>query len=170
MNHMSKHKYQSINSFIHYQVKCYSNQLDENECMQEGWRTYLEAERNYHKVEGCCEFTTYAEHSIYETLNMMRRRRNQRIQLESPLSLDTQCENSNETVGQRFLAKSQDCSNYVALWDFIQRQSKEKRQILWQLYNGMKDKEIIEQNGITPEIYYSLLGEIQEAFLEWLKI
>ena len=97
----------------------------------------------------------------------MRYRRNQRIRLESPFSLDMQYEDSNESVGARLIRKVGDCANYVALWDYAQRQGKTKYRILRQLYYQLEDWEIIEENNMNPETYYMLLEEIQEAFVEW---
>lgn len=50
-------------------------------------------------MEGCCNFAVYAEYVVREALDLRRYRRNQRILLESPFSLDMQYEDSNESVG-----------------------------------------------------------------------
>ena len=80
-------------------------------------------------------------------------------------------EDSEETVGERyFRGKTGDCSNSVALRDYMERQGEEKCRILWQLWQQKDDREIMEDSCIPPEDYYRILGELQEAFREWLAI
>lgn len=73
----------------------------------------------------------------------------------------------NETVGARLARKVGDCANSIALWDYAQRQGSVKYRILKQLFYQFEDWEIIEENNLTPDTYYMLLEEIQEAFVEW---
>lgn len=167
MSEWSEYQFQVANRFILQQVRHYGRHMDEIECMQEGWRAFLSARRTYRQVEGCCNFAVYAEYVVREALDLMRYRRNQRIRLESPFSLDMQYEDSNESVGARLIRKVGDCANYVALWDYAQRQGKTKYRILRQLYYQLEDWEIIEENNMNPETCYMLLEEIQEAFVEW---
>lgn len=166
MSSWSEYQFQVANRFISQQVRRYGRHMDEIECMQEGWRAFLYARRTYRKVAGCCNFAVYAEYAVREALDLMRYRRNQRIRLESPCSLDMSYEDGNETVGARLARKVGDCANSIALWDYAQRQGSVKYRILKQLFYQFEDWEIIEENNLTPDTYYMLLEEIQEAFVE----
>ena len=170
MSHWTELQFRAANYFIYHQVRQYGRHLDETECMQEGWRAFLTARRQYPQVAGCCSFSVLAERLIWEALEQYRIRRNRLIGLESPLSLDMQCGESCESVGNRYFRKTGDCSNSVALWDFAQRQGDVKHRILRQLYFQLDDQEIIEANGLYPEEYYALLEELQAAFEEWQAI
>lgn len=59
--------------------------------------------------------------------------------------MDMQYEDSNESVGACLIRKVGDCANYVALWDYAQRQGETKYRILRQLYYQLEDWEIIEE-------------------------
>ena len=95
MSSWSEYQFQVANRFISQQVRRYGRHMDEIECMQEGWRAFLYARRTYRKVAGCCNFAVYAEYAVREALDLMRYRRNQRIRLESPCSLDMSYEDGN---------------------------------------------------------------------------
>ena len=88
MSHWTELQFRAANYFIYHQVRQYGRHLDETECMQEGWRAFLTARRQYPQVAGCCSFSVFAERLIWEALEQYRIRRNRLIGLESPLSLE----------------------------------------------------------------------------------
>lgn len=169
-NTWSDAEFQRINGFIHQQVRRYGRSLDKEECFSEAWRAFLEARYTYHLVAGCCSFTVYAERCITESLCRLRRDRNDRMSLESKLSLDMAFMDSDETVGARFFRKVNDCTANVALWDFVERQGEEKHRILRQMNMGMDDGEIMEKNHMDAQTFDRLLAELREAFREWQAI
>jgi hypothetical protein len=170
MNDWSDLAFQAANHFIHRQIRRYPYHMDYEECIQECWRAFLIAKRTYPQVAGCCNFAVYAERCILEALDFLRRRRNQRIALESRLSLDMRYDGYGEAIGERYFRKTGDFTNAVALWDFAQRLGEIKYHILLQLYDRLEDWEIIEENRMLPEHYYALVREMQEDFAEWEKI
>ena len=160
-------KFQIVERFIHKMVRMYGQGMDEEECVAECWRSFLEAQNSYPRVKGCCDFQTYAEYSVQESLNLLRRKRNERISLESGLPLDMCFEGSCETVGQRYFRKTGDFANYVMLKDFMERQGEQSCRILWRMYHLEDDGEIMENERLTPQEYYPILEKLQAAFREW---
>ena len=170
MSAWSELEFQAVNRFIHQQVRQYGHHMDEEECCAEAWRALLEARYSYHLVEGCCDFRAYAEHCVAEGLDLLRRQRDPRFKLESRLSLDMRYDGARESLGERYFRKTSDCSGIVALRDFMERQGKEKCRVLWHLYYQEDDLVIMEEERLTPERYYGMLEELQEAFREWQAI
>ena len=167
MSGWSDLEYQACSRFIHQEVRRHRGSMDEEECLSEAWRAFLEARYSYRWVAGCCGFRAYAAVCIQESLDLMRRRRNQRISLESRLSLDMCFEGSAESVGARYFRKVGDFSGWVILKDMIERQEEPKRRVLWQMLQGLSDAEIMEEDRMDAQDYYRVIEELQEVFREW---
>jgi len=171
MREWSEESYQIADQFIREQIHLHSPRMDVEECRQEGWRAFLEARVTYHRVEGCYTFRRHAETFLQEAFRRMRRTKNERISLESSLSLDQPFGEDTETIGMRcFPGTTNDCSQIVALRDYIYRQGLEKSRIIWQLYHQADPQEIMAQEHLSQEAYHVLMNEIQLAFLEWQKL
>ncbi len=171
MKEWPEENYQIADQFIREQIYLHGTRMDVEECRQEGWRAFLEARETYHRVEGCCTFRRYAEHLLQDAFRRMRKARNERIVLESVLSLDQPFGEATETVGMRcFPGATNDCSNIVALRDYICRQGPAKARIIWQLYHQMDPQEVMAQEHLTRETYHALLHEIRIAFSVWQKL
>lgn len=164
---MSDNDFRQADDFIMSQINSYGHFMDKNECRQEGWRAFMEAENSYYKVAGCCSFAVYAQYCILDTLDLLRKRRNKRIEIESRLSLDMNFEDCDETVGNRYFCAVNDYLGDVALWDFINRLGKEERQIISLLTQGYGDREIYDELHISRKEYVSLFKKIQRAVSQW---
>ena len=163
-------KYRTVSQFIYTEVRKYEHRLDESESIPEAWRAYLEAEHAYPLVAGCCPFPAYAAFRIRESLELLRRHRNERISLESTFSLDSQFDGASESIGARYFGTIGDCYPRVALWDYAWRLGLEEYRIVRLLSRGLDDREIMEEEGLSPRAYYAILSELQEAFRKWLLI
>ena len=166
----SNREYRACDRFIRREIGMYGYALDKTVCLHEGWRALLEARHSYRKAAGCCSFSAYAAVCIRERMDLMRRSRNRRISLESRLSLDMCFDGSAESVDTRYFLRVGDCSAWIMLKDFIERQEKQSQRILWQMYRGMSDTEIMEENGMSARDYYRALEGLREAFREWQEI
>lgn len=149
------------------QVRRFGSGLPEEECSAEAWRAYLEASREYRRVAGCCDFSDFAAFCIRDSLDTMRRRRSERIALESSLSLDDVPDGGREPFGMRYFPTTGDFSPCVVLWEFVRGLGEEKDRLVRGLYRRMPDEEIMEEQGLAPERYYALLQELQEDFSDW---
>lgn len=160
-------KYRAVSRFIGLQVRRFGSGLPEEECSAEAWRAYLEASREYRRVAGCCDFSDFAAFCIRDSLDTMRRRRSERIALESSLSLDDVPDGGREPFGLRYFPTTGDFSPCVVLWEFVRGLGEEKDRLVRGLYRRMPDEEIMEEQGLAPERYYALLQELQEDFSDW---
>lgn len=171
MRSWSELEFQAWNRFIYRELQKCPRVLDEEECLSEAWRAFLEARHGYRRVAGCCDFATYAAFCIQERMDLLRRRRNVRISLESGLSLDLCFDGSNESVGSRYYTgRVGDCVAYVLLQDWIERQEALGRHIVRRMLRGMEDQEIMEEMGINAHQYYQELARLQETFRAWQAI
>ena len=160
-------KYRAVSRFIDLQVRRFGSGLPEEECSAEAWRAYLEASREYRRVAGCCDFSDFAAFCIRDSLDTMRRRRSERIALESSLSLDDVPGGGREPFGMRYFPTTGDFSPCVVLWEFVRGLGEGKDRLVRGLYRRMPDEEIMEEQGLAPERYYALLQELQEDFSDW---
>lgn len=160
-------KYRAVSRFIDLQVRRFGSGLPEEECSAEAWRAYLEASREYRRVAGRCDFSDFAAFCIRDSLDTMRRRRSERIALESSLSLDDVPDGGREPFGMRYFPTTGDFSPCVVLWEFVRGLGEEKDRLARGLYRRMPDEEIMEEQGLAPERYYALLQELQEDFSDW---
>lgn len=119
-------KYRAVSRFIDLQVRRFGSGLPEEECSAEAWRAYLEASREYRRVAGCCDFSDFAAFCIRDSLDTMRRRRSERIALESSLSLDDVPDGGREPFGMRYFPTTGDFSPCVVLWEFVRGLGEEK--------------------------------------------
>ena len=164
---MTDSEYKIVEPFIVRCVRRYGRGMNLEDCHSEAWRAYLEADADYHLVQNCCDKASYAEQKIEEHLGLMRRKRSERIKLESPFSLDTPYYDTGESAVDHFPRKSGDCFNYVALRDFIGRLEYEEMRIAWLLDFGLDEQEIMEERRIDAAQFYGLLRELRSDFLQW---
>lgn len=167
---MSDLEFRIMERFVNEGVNKYGQGMDEEECHAEGWRAVLEARESYRRVAGCCDFASFAEHCLEMRLGEMRQARNKWIALHSPCSLDAPYYNSDETIGAHLPNKIGDCSNAVALWDYVTRLGEKKYRVLRLMNWGMSDREIITECQMLPQEYFGILEELQGDFTEWLNI
>lgn len=174
MSEWSPSVYQTAERFIQEQVALYGTNMDHEECRQEAWQALLEAQKSYYRVQGCCSFTVYAANQVRSALQSMRQRRNVRFTIESSFSLDkpaSETSRASESMGARYIHRSiADCTNFVALKDYINQQGRQKSRILWHLYYQADAVEIMETEHLTPDEYQHLLQELRCSFELWQRI
>lgn len=166
--------YQTAERFVLKQVALYGTNMEREECCQEAWIALLEAQKSYHRVQGCCNFTVYATNQVRSALQNMRQRRNARFTIESSFSLDKPANETGhtaESTGLRYAHQNTtDCANLIALKDYINQQGRQKSRILWHLYHQADAAEIMESEDLTLAEYQQLLQELQSSFKIWQEI
>lgn len=167
---MSEIEYLAMDRLIRKCVREYGRGMDQEECRADAWRVLLEAKMTFPDVAGCCNFASYAQFNIKEYLDEARKKRNRRIAIESPFSLDVQYYETNECMRDRLTGKVNDCFNYVALWDFVESLGSEKHMIARMMDHGMVDGEIMTQCHLDARTYYGILEELQKDFDQWQRI
>ena len=166
----TKERYLRAEQFIRRQIESFGCNSDCDDTMQDGWRVYLLAQQDYSRVSGCCDFESYVNYRFEVHMDELRYKRNERLHIESSLSLDQPLTNTNNSIGTTFFRSHGDFTKYVALQDFEERQGPEKSRILRLMRYQYTDKEIMRLYKIAPSRYYQHVGELQAAFREWLNI
>lgn len=168
MKNWSQYAFNTIERHIRSQISK-RGQSAEN-CRANLWNAGLEALSSYSRVSGCCDLDSYVEYNMDQCMELLRKERNERLSLESTLSLDAPYLDSRESFVERLRGRVGDCSNFVALWDFAARLGPRKNRVLHQMDHGMEPQEIMDANHMTLEEYQALLTELQSDFLFWLSI
>ena len=154
--------------FIRKQVAPYQPKWTAEDCLAEGWVALLQAKKDYARYAGCCSLWDFAALCIRQHFNMLQTQRNARIALESNYSLNKM---TGEPPPLTQLPKIHgDCSNRVALWDYIERQSPDMQYILRRLYRQDTPEEIIAEGRVSAREYQYLIADIQESFQAWMSI
>lgn len=97
----------------------------------------------------------------------LSRIRNERISLESNLSLNKVYGESREEIGAVLFRAAGDFTNAVAMWDFVERLGKVKEEVLRLLYQGEDDYDIMKRMHLAEEEYYELKSAIRKDFEIW---
>lgn len=158
------------NRYILEQVKGYGHRMDTEESISTAWLAFLEARHTYSNVEGCCSFLAYAGFCIEESLDLMRKKRNDRISLESPLSPDQPYGDGQESMTERLFSKQGDFTHGVILRAFIEDLSKDKQKILHLMSHSYSHREIMQKCHLNADQFYIVLVELQTLFRGWLAI
>ena len=156
--------------FIEYCVDRYGRHMDREECTAEAWSVLLQARKTYSRFAGCCSFEAYVEIRMEQRMDQLRTERNERIAVESPVSLDMMYYDTNESMRDHIPRKTNDCSAGVALWDYARRLGPEKYAVLRMISQTYTKEEIMEARHISQEWYRILMEDIENDFREWLAI
>lgn len=141
--------------------------LEEDTCTSEGWIVYLEGREKYRYDIGDVDYWEYVQVNVLKRFKELSRIRNERISLESNLSLNKVYGESREEIGAVLFRAAGDFTNAVAMWDFVEGLGKVKADILHLLYQGEDDYDIMKRMHMTEEEYYELKLEIRKDFEIW---
>lgn len=130
--------------------------LDEETCASEGWIVYLEGRQKYRYDIGDVDYWEYVRINVIKRFKELKNIRNEKIRLESRLSLNRTYGESKEEIGAVLFRKVGDFTNTVALWDYVNRLGELKSNILRLLYRGEEDYNIIKILKLPEEDYYEL--------------
>lgn len=167
---MSEYEMIQVDKFIADLYGIWGRNLDQEEVRSEAWITYME-------IWKACNGEIYRYYDwgdIYvklkETIDRLRRIQNEKIQLESRLSLNMTFGEDGPTVESWFPRRSGDFVNQIALWDYIRRLGELKTRILRLMYQKEEDYEIMCRVHLTLQEYYLIKMELRQDFKVYLEI
>lgn len=108
-------------------------------------------------------------HECKKIISGFKKIRNNRIRIESRLSLNQRFGEEKEEIGAIFPGKTGDFANYVALWDYAERLGSIKYEILNLMNAREEDYDIMRILHLDKEDYYGLKKELREDFLYYLE-
>lgn len=167
-NRISRYEENQVDQFLHEVYLIWGNNLEESSCMEEGWITYLESRENYKRNINDVEFWEYIQENVIKRFGELRTIRNERIRLESRLSLNQKFGEAREEIGTLIPGKRGDFVKYIALWDYAQRLGGIKYEVLKLMYAKEEDYDIMRILHLDKESYYEIKRELREDFERYL--
>lgn len=140
--------------------------LEYEECLAEGWVTYIEA-RQIISVS-CKHFWQLIANEIIERFAEMRRTRNRKISVESRLSLDQNIGDSKEDIRSILFPVQGDFTNGVILWQYAKSLGEKKYQMMQYMSQGEEDEYIMDKLRMTSDFYYELKEELKTDMLVYI--
>lgn len=119
-NKISRYEENQVDRFLYDLYLLWGGNLDEDMCIGEGWIVYLEGREKYQYDIGDAEYWEYVRTNVKKLFLDLRKIRNNRIRIESRLSLNQRFGEEKEEIGAIFPGKTGDFANYVALWDYAE--------------------------------------------------
>ena len=137
-------------------------------CISEGWIVYLDGKEKYRYDIGDAEYWQYVQENVKRRFAELRTVRNERIRLESRMSLNQTVGDAEEEIGVLVPAKTGDFVNSIALWDYAQRLGGIKYEVLKLMYAKEEDYDIMRILRLDREDYYEIKRELREDFERYL--
>ena len=170
---MSGYEFAQVNNFIYQLYEKYGTGLEFDECRSIG---YLEYEETRRAIGDACNteyLWIYAKGKIAEAFKKARRIRNEKIRLESNLSLNQNIGECKEPVYTIIPAKEHGFDRSVCLWLDLRQLEESDYKIISGLYWGADDWEIINYLRMSTDEYFarkSILREMLQKYLEeWME-
>ena len=167
---MSEYEYRQVSNFIDEVYFIWGRRLNKTECRGECWIVYFEGKRQYQYNITSEEYWDYILLKIKERLKEMKRIKNERIRLESRMSLNCKYGECKEEIMTIIPNRSGDFVNGIALWDYSKSLGKIKYAILRLMNAGEGDLEIINILGVPECEYYGYKAELRSDFERYLNI
>ena len=167
-NRISRYEENQVDQFLHEVYLIWGNNLEESACMGEGWIAYLESKENYKYDINDVEFWEYIQENVIKRFGELRTIRNEKIRLESRLSLNRKFGEAREEIGTLIPGKQGDFVKYIALWDYAQRLGGIKYKVLKLMYAKEEDYEIMRTLHLDKEYYYEIKWELRVDFERYL--
>lgn len=158
----SSYEITQVNKLIHEMYELYGRGLDFDECWSESWVAYAETR---HELVDICNngmLWVLARRKIKEALEQKRKIRNEKIHLESRLSLNMIPKDSDEPVYSFLPTAHGDFVNGLCLWMYGEDLGLQKSSILRYLYHGEDDLDIIKKLRLENEDYFELKRQLRE--------
>lgn len=166
---MSEYEYQQVMKLLDEVYNIWGRGLDRDEWESIGWVAYMEA-RKKHISEYYSDYWEEIARNVVASINRMRDVRNEKISLESRLSLNCKLGESKEEIGSILFPTQGDFTNGIALWDYVKHLGKKKFIIMKSLAWREDDYEIMEKMHMSKDEYYSIKFELQEDMMHYINI
>lgn len=167
---ISDYERRQVDKFLYELYSIWGQNLDREECRNEGWMIYLDGRKKYKYDIGDAEYWDYVGKNVRKRLEQIRQNRNEKYRLESRMSLNCKYGEEKEEIGTIIPDKSGDFVNGIALWDYLKNLGEQKYRIL-RLMNAKEDDiDIMKRLYLTEEEYFSIKLELREDFQLYLDI
>ena len=164
---MSDYEYKSMTDLIALIRKEFGESIDREDCEGECVEAYCEI-RNIISKNRDDFWNIVAEHMCNRLIEY-RHKRNQKISLESKLSLNLRCGHSDEEIGSIMFPSNDDFVGHIMFWNDCLHMGDKKYSIMKLLSYGEDKNYIIEQLSIDEEEYDRSINEIREELKKYLK-
>lgn len=161
---LSIYECRQVDKFLYKLHSIWGQNLDAEECRNEGWIVYLIGREKYAYDIGDAKYWEYVEKNVRERLNQLRKNRNEKYRVESKMSLNCKYGEEKEEIGTIIPFKNGYFENGVILWDYIQNLGRKKYQIIKLMYEGEDDYDIMMQLHLSEEEYFEIKMEIRNDF------
>lgn len=165
---MSSYEYQQVEQFIQDFYALYGHGLNENECHDELWISYLTEKKKYDLNLCGEELWQYIAKKFHIQYEIIRKRRNEKISIESKRSLNSKVGECKEEIVTCLPIRSGNFENSVILWEYAKFLGNEKYWVLRMMNEEAEEEEILEQLNLTPKRYGLIKQELQEDFRKYL--
>lgn len=169
VNKISTYEENQVDRFLYELYLLWGKNLEEEMCISEGWIIYLEGKEKYQYDIGDAEYWEYVQKNVRRRFAELRTMRNERIRLESLMSLNQTYGEIREEIGTLIPSKTGDFVNSIALWDYAQRLGGIKYEVLNLMYAREDDYDIIKTLRLDKEEYYEIKRTLRKDFQHYLE-
>ena len=163
-NNISTYEEHQVNQFLHELYKLYGKGMEEDEFAADGWEVYLIGKKKWKFDIADSRYWDYVQQNMEDHIEELRKIRNQRIQLESRLSMNHVVGENKEEIGTLLHGKAGDFANSVILWNYASWLGKEKYSVLNLMNAREEDKDIMQILGLDKESYDRIIDELRVDF------
>lgn len=164
---MSDYEYKAMTDLISLIRKEFGEGIDREDCEGECVEAYCEI-RNIMSKNRDDFWNIVAEHMSNRVIEY-RHKRNQKITLESKLSLNSCYGDSDEEIGSIMFPSKDDFVGHLMFWNDCLHMGDKKYSIMKLLSCGEDKNYIMEQLGIAEGEYKCLINEIREELKNYFK-
>lgn len=169
-NKISDYEIKEVKRFISDIYDLYGGNLDQEDWEGEALVTYLEL---WKRCNGKI-YLYYDWGQIYvklkEVIIQLKRVRNEKIRIESNLSLNASYGENGQMAESWFPGKTGNFVNRIVLWDYMKRLGHKKFQVLKLMYQREDDHEIMEKMHLSVRQFYEIKMELQIDFQQYLEL
>ncbi len=167
---ISEYEYRQAQNYIYDAYSMWGENLNKEECIASCWIAYLEGKKVYQYIIGSEEYWEGISLRLKECLVKIRHTRNERIKLESNMSLNHRYEDGKEEIITMLPGKFGDFVNGIALWDYSKNLGEIKYAILKLMYAGEEDTDIINILRLSEHEYYLYKTELRRDFQKYINL
>lgn len=168
VNRISMYEENQVERFLYELYLLWGGSLEEATCIGEGWIVYLEGRERYQYDIDDVKYWEYVQENVKKRFCELRAIRNERIRLESRLSLNQKFGETREEIGTLIPGKQGDFVKYIALWDYAERLNGREYEILRLMNAREDDYDIMRILHLDKEYYYEIKRELRKDFKRYL--
>ena len=165
---MSNYEINEATKFIYSLYLENGRGLEEEECISEEWITYFEARKDYRYGYLDSGFWQFVEEKIIGHIKKLRKIKNERLNNESPISLNMHIGNNKESIGTYLFPVKGDFVNSIILWNYARSLGREKYLILKLLSQYEEDYQIMERLHLSIDQFYNTKLELREDLYKYM--